>query len=273
MAVFEESRRYEMTIPILLLILVLLIVAWKMGWLEGILGPLFPGARGVLIIGNDPLIESKLAEITGINVHVLRTKEDIATIASVGYFDKYDMIIIVEDTGERNGELPALTRDLIGKALAKNKKLIFYGIAGSRDPASPAFNAWGDARWSAYMPVECQTTDPNRVCSNDAIITDKDLGDVSMKILDAGIGHPILTGYEATVQLTPIGVSPFMSITKANVKKGNTLAILEVTIGTEKPAYPAIVEHSVGFGGKVIYFAYHPAYTPDVFKRTIEYLR
>lgn len=270
---FEGSarKRFELTIPILLIILVFLVVAWKMQWLPDWFGIFGTGGYNVLIIGQDSSIEASLLEMRedmSVNYKILDLVE-MADIGASGYLDEYNLIILTEELGPGDGDLPAVFRGYLANALSGNKNLILYGIAGSRDPDDPGINGWSGSM-DSFIPVECKEAsnlcDP--VDSKESYAQDT----VKLKINDPGLGHAMLEGYTLTVPFTS-GVS--LEFAAVNPDEGeNPLASLEITVGEDTITYPAIIEHSYGIAGsgKAIYFAYHPSKTPTVFKNTIKYL-
>lgn len=267
----EESRwkkKYEMTIPIILLILVLVAVAWKMGWLplEAILGG---GVTNVLIVGEDQGITNAIDQVNigkPVNYKTLNMNQ-VKDIEASSYLEDYDVIVLTEKLGDNPGDLPGLFRSYVSQRLSQGADLILYGVAGSRDPSDPMnTNGWIQNEMEQYIPVTCQSVgepcESNKMNHSGAI--------TSLSITDEGIDHPILTQFGVNYEFSD---NQIVSFEKMNSVKGSkVLANLKIdTSGT--PATPAVVQRSYGVnGGTAIYFAYHPAQTPEILKNTIDYL-
>lgn len=270
---YAESgrKRYELTIPILLLILVFLVVAWKVNWLPDWFGIFGTGGYNVLVVGQDPNIEASLLEMRQdmtINYKMLDLQE-IADIGTANYLDEYNLIILTESLGATVTDMPAVFRGYIASALSKNKNLILFGIAASRDPADPGINGWGGSL-DSYIPVECKQA--SNICDPTTSVEEHALSTIRLKIGTPGFGHAILEGYTLTV---PISAGASLRFANVNPDEGsNPLVSLEVEVGGSTVTYPAIIEHSYGLAGsgRVVYFAYHPSKTPTVFKNTLRYL-
>ncbi len=269
---YEEDwkKRFEVTIPILLLVLVLLVLAWKLGWLCGIpvVGAKLCGGEviNVLIIGNDPdvaqmLDQMKVEEPISYEIFTL---EDMKNLRDPSYLDKYDLFILTEKVYEDHPSyLPSLFRNYLAQRLSNNGKLIVIGIAGSRDPEEPASNGW-KAGLDKFIPVTCTTGLCDESNSKDVHATSI----VDLKIND--INHPMLKEFGMTASISE-GASIQYSLVNVD-NEGKVLVTLEVQAGAETLAYPAIVEGTHGLTGKTIYFAYHPARTPRIFKNAVDYL-
>ncbi len=103
----EESwkKRFEVTIPLLLLILILFVLAWKFGWLGSvpIIGELLGGKTvNVAVIGNDvdlmEIIDSDVRKVANVN-YMTFTAEDLFNARGMGEdnpFAKYSLMIITE---------------------------------------------------------------------------------------------------------------------------------------------------------------------------------
>lgn len=264
-------KRYELTIPILLLILVFLVVAWKVNWLPDWFGIFGGGGYNILIVGQDPNIEASLLEMRqdmSINYKILDLAE-IADIGTASYLDEYNLIILTESLGPGPADMPAVFRGFIETSLSKNKDLIVFGIAASRDPADPGINGWGGGM-DQYIPVECKQS--NNVCDSVTSVEEYATNNIKLKINDPGYNHAILEGYTLTVPITSGASLRFANVNPD--EGGNPLASLEVEVGGSTVTYPAIIENAYGIAGagRVVYFAYHPSKTPTVFKNTIQYL-
>ncbi len=267
---YEEGwkKKFEATIPILLLVLVLLILAWKMQWLCGL--PVVGGVCGspvvnILLVGDDPDIARALDEIKigmPLNYEIFDTK-DIENLRDASYLNNYDIIILTEKIDPNDPTMmPSLFREYLSQRLANNGKLILYGVAGSRVPGEPSANGWKQASMDKYVPVTCTTG----LCGADS----KDVRAsslVSLKVTD--INHPMVKEFGMTAQFTP-GAS--LEFAVVNVDEGKAIANIEVSTEAQTLAYPGVVVSSHGLTGRTVYFAYHPSRTPTIFKNAIKYL-
>lgn len=260
------KNKYRSAIPALLFVLVLVVLAWKIGWLCTIpgLGGICGGeVTDILIVGEDKDLINTLDEIkvgTPMNYKAI-DMEEVNSIKDPSYLDSYDVIILTEELGEEPGELPGLFRNYVTQRLSDGADLIMYGLAGSKDPQNPNVDGWTQHGIDQYVPVECQNIGP---CEAER----KEHAGSLMNLAIQNINHPILkefgTSYEfggGTIQYV-----------KVNPSQGSTsIAQIEVeTAGVT--ATPAIVEKEQSIGGSSIYFAYHPSLTPIVFKNTINYI-
>ena len=268
-----EEKKFDLTIPILLLILVGLVVAWKFGWLANIpiVNQLIGGQTlSILVVGNDVDIGADLEEMAtelNINYKVIEADE-LQDIRTVDYLNQYGMVILTEKLYDNPANLDGSFRTLLSKYLDGGKKLILYGVAGSRDPEEQV-SGWVAAGMNKFVPVECKSVD--RVCDPDdpkqrlSFLKET----TALKIYPDGYEHPITDGYTTTINfLTSAGE---IEVTLVNVAQG-AQKLIGIEDEVSGGAYPAVVEMSSGVGGKTIYFAYHPSNTPTVFKNTIKYM-
>jgi len=270
---YESERKFDLTIPILLLILVGLVVAWKVGWLANIpiINQLLGGQTlSILVVGNDLDITADLEEMStelNINYKVIEEAE-LKDIRTVDYLNQYGMVILTENIYDSPAELDGSFRILLSKYLDGGKKLILYGVAGSRDPQEEV-SGWVANGMNKFVPVECKSVD--RLCEpeDSGTVTQFLKESSSLKIYPDGYNHPITDGYTTTINfLTSEGT---VDVTIINVVTGAQKLVGiedEVTGG----AYPAVVEMGSGVGGKTVYFAYNPSNTPTLFKNTIKYM-
>ena len=266
---YEEGwkKRFELTIPILLLVLVLLVLAWKMQLLCGIPGIGDIACAGtisnVLIIGDDRNVELMLADV-GLKLnHEVMNMDEISSLRDASVLDKYDLIILTEETSTTKGALPSLFRNYLAQSLP-NKKFILFGKAGHFDTAESTFNGWIANGMDAFIPVSCKRVD----CELDF----HSVSQMSFRIQD--INHDVFDGFNPT-QAIPIEGTASFEYLPVNVAGGNNLAVIEAEYNpvTESVISDfAVVEGSNGITGKTIYFAYHPSRTPTIFKNTINYL-
>lgn len=265
------KKRFEITIPILLLILVLFVLAWKLGWLMGIpfLGDFLGGEKvaNILIVGQDNNIATTLDQVrTGVSVNYeILDSTEIENIRDPDYLKTYNIIILTESIDPDNPTyIPAVFRSYVKEYLAGNGKLILFGVAASRDPVEPSTNVW-EGILDAYVPVSCKTGLCDATNSMDEAAYDM----VSLKL--DNINHPVLREFSPGPATFTTGQT--IEYALVNADRGTKIATIEVEAGTATLAYPGIVEKSYGLGGKSYYFAYHPSRTPTIFKNIITDLR
>lgn len=263
---YEEGwkKRFELTIPILLLVLVLLVLALKMGWLCAIPGISDIACGGtvsnVLIIGDDRNVELMLSDV-GLSLnHEIMNADEISALRDATFLEKYDLIILTEETSNTKGALPNAFRGYLAQSLP-NKKFILFGIAGHFDTGEPTLNGWTASGMGNYVPVNCKTVD----CATDS----HSVSQMSFRIQD--IEHTVFDGYNPTQAIPITGTASFEYL-PVNLAGGNSLGVIESEVGTATLSEFGVVEGSNGITGKTIYFAYHPSRTPTIFKNTINYL-
>lgn len=265
----EENRwkkKYEVTIPILLLILVGVVLAWQMGWLAE-LGLFGRGPVDVIILGEDSGLEYRLDEVKAVPVNYdtidLETMEGIRDPA---YLDDFDIIIITEEIGEQPGELPGLFRNHVSLRLEDGANLILYGVAGSIDTGPEDVDGWVQHGMDRFVPVTCGRvrTCPQEKSNYSVHITDLKFEDMNHDIFE-GLGVKTEFTGEGPIQYSE-GVNP--------VSGAETIASIEVETEVGTTAETGIVERSYSGvkRGRAIYFGYHPSRTPLIFENTIEYL-
>lgn len=267
---YEEpwKRKFEMTIPILLLVLVLVIIAWKTGIMCSIpvLGDAICGGtvNNILIVGNDADIIKSLDEMkTSLSINsVPFTEEDISNLGDASYLDKYDLIILTEEVMAKDSDLPSIFRMYLADKLSKNGKLILYGIAGSTDPAESSINGWVQHGMDKYIPVSCTTG----ICTD----ASKDTASVDVSLLKIkDINHEMLKEFGTSATI-PTGTNIEYTIVNLATTTKELITLEVERAGTQ--AYPAVVEMNHGMGGKTIYFSYHPSRTPTIFKNAVKYI-
>ncbi len=263
------KKRFEITIPLLLLLLVLIVVAWKLGWLAGLpfIGGLFGGhVTNVLVVGDDQTIALELDRMKtelAINYEVFK-ESDIASLRDPAYLGKYGIIILTESAGSNAANLPATFRGYLNTYMANSGKLLLFGIAGSRDPADVGINGWSSMD---YVPVSCgRNGETNNLCDTATSTTEHTTDMLSLRVSDTN--HPITREFSTSIPI------PVAGLEYAMVNSRNTpLVFLEYSPAGQAPlSYPGLVEGNVGFTGKVIYFAFHPASQPTLFKNSMKYL-
>lgn len=257
----EESdwkKRFEMTIPILLLILIFVIVAAKMEWLVGVpvLGDLFKDPNiDIAIIGNDQnlvkVIETDIRKNLPVNIHTY-TKADLYGIRDASEFSQYDMIIMTEGQDGDTVELERLTLEHLKAFVDSGKPAIILGLAGNKVTDSLESSGWNIM---GFVPAACKSAQ----CQE----TDVSFDRVNMYVLD--INHPILKEFVEPLnfqsgQITYNLINPF---------GGKSILDIEIITGADVYTGAALVEKT---GGKIMYFAFHPSLYPPLLHNTIKYL-
>lgn len=261
----EKSRwkkKYELTIPILLFILVAVVLAWQLGYLP--LGEWFGGGgpTDVLIVGEDKAMSNSLRNIEGVNVNPMNLSE-IKGVSDPAYLDQYDLIVLTEELGNNSAEMPSTFRDYVSQRLGDGADLMIYGVAASKVPNSQS-DGWKQHGMDEYVPVKCPGP---QTCSGEKESHSSNI----VRLAIENIEHPILKEFPATNYEFDKGMQ-ISYPPKLNLRSGSeNLATLEIQEG--KKAGPGVVEKSYGMGGKAIYFSYHPTKTPDILKNSINYLK
>jgi hypothetical protein len=266
----EWKKRFEMTIPILLLILVLVIVAWKMEWLAGV--PFFGcllggGTTNIAIIGNDQNIVKTIDTVIKKDLPVNYMVFNKADLDRVAYqtggseFEKYDMIILTEGQDGDTIALEQKTLEQLADFVNSGKPAIVIGLAGNKVESS---NNQGSG-WSVlgFVPATCQSIN----CEVSAATFDR----INMYPMD--INNPILKEFPGSLNFS----SGQITYTIVNAAEGATpILSMAISTGVEVPAYSgyAMIERSGSLGSsKVMYFAFQPSLYPPLLYNTIKNLK
>ncbi|MBI4214512.1 hypothetical protein HY546_00810 [archaeon] len=268
--------RREVSIPVLLLILVFVVVAWRLGWLSNIpvIGDVFGApALNVLLVGQDTNIRSQLEAIkTDLRINIDPISlDELNTIASPDYLKKYNLVILSPTIAPNGADLPDTFRNYLGKYMEGNGKLLLYHIAGSRDPTSPQTNGWNSPHINNFIPVRCKFPGSiDQRCDPTDSTLEYNFELVSMKVLQPD--NDLLKEFGTTVQFTA-GATLF--VTPVNVLRGQQLTRIDYLdpVTNETKTVPGLVWYDFGFGGKVVYFSYEPWRTPRLFHNVIKALK
>ena len=263
----DWKKRFEITIPILLLILVFFVIAWKMSWLAGlpIIGEFFKGgAIDIAIIGNDQAlyetIETNLKKDLPINTYVLNTS-DLYAIRSADFFKKYSMIILTEGQNGDTIELETLTLEYLKSFVDSGKPAIVIGLAGSKVKGSPQESGWSKL---GFVPVACKN---GRItCEKTSPVSDV------VKMFVKETNHPILKDFTPAELTFTYGTIKFTEVNPTT--SGKELLQTEITVGNLTFTEPGLIERIQPLGGgKVIYYPFHPSFYAPLLRNTIKYLR
>jgi len=263
------QKRFEMTIPILVLILVIVIVAWKLGWLAGIpiINQFFKGSSiDIAIIGNDQnlvrVIETDIRRDLPVNAFPL-SKSALENISDCSRFDRYNMIILTEGQDGDTIPLQKFTLECLRDFVNSGKPAIVIGKAGS-DVIDSTGQSTGENGWTVlgFVPAICQTAG----CET----TSPSYERVSMFVKD--INHPILQAFGDTLNFE--GRAERITYYLVNPKDGDSILDMEIETASESYRGTAMVDRTVGYGtGKVVYFAFHPSLYSPLLYNSIKYLR
>jgi hypothetical protein len=255
----DWKKRFEMTIPILLLILVFVVVAWKMNLLVGVpfIGDLFKGPNiDIAVIGNDQnlikVIETDIRKDLPVNIKIFN-KADLYGIRDVDTFAKYNMIIMTEGQDGDTIELERYTLEYLKSFVDSGKPAIVIGFAGNKIAGSPQGSGWNIL---GFVPAACKSSE----CKEETV----SFGRVTMYVRD--INHPILKEFVEPLNFSSGQITYYL----INPSGGTSILDIEIVTGAKTDTGTAIVERT---GGKVIYFAFHPALYPPLLHNTIQYLR
>jgi len=258
----DMKKRFEMTIPILLLILVFVVVGWQLKWFAGIplLSQFFHGPNiDIAVIGNDQSLVRALEDIRKdlpINLYVFN-KSNLYNIRDPAKFAEYDMIILTEGQDGDTIDLEATTLDYLNSFVASGKPAIVIGLAGSKVTNSTAASGWIKL---GFVPVKCKTTS----CSSVSVSFNR----LTMFVKD--INHPILKEFVEPLVFQNGGSVIYAMI---NPEQGVSILDMEIETGAQTYDNAALVERTGSTGGKVMYFAFHPSLYQPLLYNTIKYLR
>lgn len=291
-----KKKYLEGIIPIIILILIGVVIAAKMGWISGIpfLGSLFGGGKNVHIAvlgdlqgqGTDnptnvtaPLLEDHLKSASMLNYHY-QEFDNLDTFKYSGkqLLDNFDMVIV---TGER--DFPRKAKEALGEYIKEGGKVIIIGDAAIRDPNEPNVVGWKVDELAGTVPVQLPYDVSINQLKNPVLLTnvsnDQMNKNLTLSFLD--LEHPIYsqTGTKATrnfqlmEDIRPECVEgvPAIPITPSG---GNVLAILEGASEEggvwDDRTVVGIASKGTTFGGTVTYFSYDPGCMPSIFDEMVE---
>jgi hypothetical protein len=206
------------------------------------------------------LLDSYLGSTYNMNYQTFDT--NLLIYAKEALIKNYDMVILV---GDRAFTRPV--KDAIGYYVANGGKLIVLGDAAVRDPDDPLYIGWGGGMFDSF-PVQLNPNDRQRTIDNPIIIQDPILN-----LLD--IDHQIVQGYGVRSDLTEVACNEIPVLDVQPTQGGSVIAILSQGTGAPSEGVknvPGIVESASLFGGRIIYFAYDPGCTPNLWISTVGYL-
>ncbi|RLG21380.1 hypothetical protein DRN74_02345 [Candidatus Micrarchaeota archaeon] len=267
----EESwkKRFEVTIPLLLLILILFVLAWKFGWLGSvpIIGELLGGKTvNVAVIGNDvdlmEIIDSDVRKVANVN-YMTFTAEDLFNARGMGEdnpFAKYSLMIITEGNNGATKTLNRWNYDQINE-FASSKPVIIIKQAATKVENDPYANGW---KILTFVPVSCASA----AGSCDVSVVNWDEASLQTPYAQS---HPMLNKLNWPLEFSSqSGSIEYVDI----IPTGTTLVQLERPLAsdpTQKATVPVVVEGS-GTLTKYIYFAFHPRHYKTLLVEAIRYL-
>lgn len=267
-----RTKKYaEGIIPIIILILIAMVLIGKTtNFFCGLplLGNIFCGAGiiNIAVIGdlqaigvNEPtvlnatrlktdVLDSYLG--TSYNMYYVKYDPDLLVYARDALLRNYDIVILA---GDRNFSRPV--KDAIGWYVNNGGKLVVIGDAGVRDPDDPLYVGWGGGMFDIF---------PVRLTYTTNIDSPINLADPELNFVD--INHPIVIGYQPRLNLSEVACTNIKAI-EVTPTGGGIIAIL-----SDSKDVPGIVESGTLFGGKVVYFAYDPGCTPNLWISTVGWL-
>jgi hypothetical protein len=255
------KKRFEMTIPILLLILVIIVVGAKLQWFNiPIISDLFgKPATDIAVIGYDADTIKALDDIrTGglpINTYVFN-KSDLYSIRDSAYFAKYGMIILTEGKDGDTIDLEHITLDYLSSFVASGKPAIVIGLAGSRVTNSTDANGWTIL---GFVPAKCKAVR----CESVQASYDR----ITLYVKD--VDHTMLREFGPQLSFQNGQISYAM----VNPDQGSSILDMEIATGANIYDGAAITERSGSVGGRAVYFAFPPSLYKPLLYNAINYLR
>ena len=271
----DLKSRFEVTIPLLLLILILFVLAWRFGWLAGIplVGDLLGGKTvNIAIIGEDPditlALESDARKYLSVNYRVFASDElfNARGTGEDNPFSGYNMMIITEGGAENDYPTRKLnwwTYEQINEFASGNPVMVIMQAATGVEG-----DIYGNG-WSrlGFVPVQCtvpgQCTTKSKGWQQDA------------KLVTAfPQTHPMLNKVDWPIYFEQKNnLVEFVEIIPKPA--ATTLINIEYRLGEapdeQYPTVPVIVEGS-GNLANYLYFAFHPRHRPSVLTEALRYL-
>jgi hypothetical protein len=263
----EWKKRFEMTIPILLLILVLVVVGWKTGALEQIpfINMFFKGPTDILIIGYDAnLIREMDTNIkTDLPVnYIVRDKSYLENASNCQFVNDYDAIILTEGQDGDTIALPRFALECIRNGVNSGKTAIVIKRAGSEVTGSSQEDGWGSGNLG-FVPVI------SRMGVGQPFTNERSYDSITLMIRDPA--NSILQNFkDQPLTFTSQGQSSQIEYTEVNPTGGGVSILdMKVDYGAESITERAMVE-SNSLGHRVIYFTFDPTLYPPLLYNTIK---
>ncbi len=290
LAAAEEEQRKKQTyryleglLPLVLLIILGIFIAAKMGMIDLSFIPGFAKTTKVLILTDNPTADEIQSLIKVLTYQYPRNQRiEVATpmvlsptrrIYASNLAD-YDVVILYE---VQDKMLSLMQRQELYNYVKNGGDLIVVLDSGTYMPAfdyygtpgdqSPVWVGWKDPYMNQIMPVMCEN---EAACTIDS--TDR------ARIATYMPDHPVMGGIEFYPESkAPLSIRYIPGIVEN--KNGTTIADIEILSGTEvspsaivTATYPGIVVSTNILGGKVIYFNYEPHKTPILLFNAIAWL-
>lgn len=256
----SKKKYFEIGIVVVLLVVLAIIVLLKTNILTNIpvIGPLFGGNINVLVVGQDydtiKMIED-MRKLAPVNPMYVNTSE-LENILTEKFFKKYNIVVLTD----KADELPYITLQNLKKYLDSGGSLILYGKAGTKVKDDPQSSGWVII---GNIPVVCSDLGK---CKKSTVPVNLE----QTYLLAKDPEHPIMKGtFVGKINLCPEGGCGVTDVVGVSTTDGNVVAVLGVE--GEDITLNGIVEKTTLMGGKVIYFSYHPKYTPTLFKNAVLY--
>jgi len=280
----RQTYRYlEGLLPLILLVILGIFIAAKMGMIDLSFIPGFSKTIRVLILTDDPTAPDITSLINVLTYqypryqHIEVTKMALSPMRRIyaSNLSDYKVVILYETKSKM---LSLSQREELYKYVKNGGNLIvvldsgtympkfdYYGTPGD---TSPVWTGWKDKYMGAIMPVTCDTP------------TDCSLSSTgSARIATLTPEHPIMGGMEFYPETgAPLALHYIPGIVES--ANGTTIADVEIVNAagglspnsTVKATYPGIVVSTNIMGGKVVFFNYEPQKTPIILINTIEWL-
>jgi len=258
---YEEEggwkKNFEIVIPVILLIVVLVILGWNMGWLAGIpvLGNLFGTAQvNTLIVGDDgtisDIIQTQLAAEYAINVEIM-TPQEISEKLDPTFIEKYNLLIMTEGSNGEGLSMPRKALDNIRHYHSTGKPILFIGRSGYLVTGSTQERGWSVL---GFVPVQC--VDEVEECDSTTGTFTGGWAQVSgyanTFMYSRSTDHPLSSGLKDKLEFgSSAGNIHYVKVAPTT---GTEVWQLE----TEAGRVPGVVYSTGVTGGKVAYFALHP---------------
>jgi len=249
----KKFHNVEGILPVVLLIVIGIFVLQVLG-VTGCLIPIGCGGEiNVAVIGQPSpgvqnILQSKQAVYRGIKFN----KDLHQDYITPEILKKYDIVVL---QGQPYFDMNA--REAIRSYVDGGGKMILIGDAATRAPESPNVYGW---EWPAGRGVPSPVEPKGKFTGFEQFPTGSEV-----RIID--IDHPITKGLKVVNSRLSMP-APIFEIVPNNIP----LAVVETySYGGVERSLPAIVEGGSGLG-KIIYFAYDPGLTPEMFLSSLIYL-
>jgi hypothetical protein len=180
---------------------------------------------------------------------------------------QYDIIILDQSMTEKSvsvsfGEAVQTYVQKGGKLIVVLNSGIYQSVGLSGATAIDAVG-W-KANFEDLIPAEC-------VLGQDNVPTCKEGREVTVvgRVRREDFDHEIMSG----IEMTPSADLPPYTLTTLDIRPDEGAHRIAYILSETGQRFDAILEKKSFLAGKVIYFNYDPGFTPNIFTRTINYLK